>query len=127
MDQDEQQDELVWLIPEECVPGQIVGVHFLWSPFPEAGSEWYAIPPEPMCSIYGEFVPIARVDNGGVPDRVMANCCTLMKGVVGLFQEDEEYITVVVKDQEYFMPRRMPKILCEWPENEPEDDEEREG
>jgi hypothetical protein len=116
-----------WLIPGECSPGQIVGVHFVWSPHVGTGNDWYEIPPEPMASIYGEFVPIARVFNGGLPDNLMSNCAAIVKGVVGLFQEDEEYITVVVRDQEYFIPRGLPHILCEPPEDVEDDEEEKRG
>jgi hypothetical protein len=98
----------------------------MWSPYPKFGNDWDMIPPEPMCYMYGEFVPTPRVDNGGFKDRVMANCCMLTKGVMGLFQEDPDNAVVVVQDNEYKVPWDMPFILAEYPEDV-EDKAEKEG
>jgi hypothetical protein len=118
-------EELIWLLPNECQPGQVVGVHIMWSPHPGERRDWDGIPPEPICFMAGEFVPTQRVDTG-VPDKIMTNCCMITKGVMGLFQEDFEFATVVLfGDREARVPWDMPYILCEYPE--PEDEEEKAG
>jgi hypothetical protein len=115
-------EDLVWLLPSECQSGMIVGVFIMWSPYPKYGNNWDGIPPEPICFMAGEFVPTQRVDMG-VPDKIMANCCMISKGVMGLFQEDSEFATVVIFDRNYRIPWEMPFIICEYPGEEGSEEE----
>lgn len=106
-------DQIDWILPNQCTPGQIVLVHFLWTPFDDS-NEWPHPPPPPADQMYGYWAPVPHLPTEE-EDLIYQNCSLFVKGLMHLFQDDPQYAVLDAMGDEVRIPWDQPYIVAVCP------------
>lgn len=95
-------DQVQWTLPNQCSPGQVVLVHYMWTPFDDS-NEWKQIPPHPADVVYGYWAPVPWLPHEE-DDPVFEACTVFMKALLNLFQEDANFAVLTCMGEEVRIP-----------------------